>query len=184
MGTPEADRLNRNTPDRRSDESPKEPPSLAPNMSPHSTAFFPDLDLRPPRSPRVRLGGYAMLPRILDKARATLRGTSGDYRFGNPMDQHFFAFTGIEPAALLEQTGRGAGDWDILLWVGEQAKPRRAPHEIRAWSAWLETMPIGDAEDLGWFTAQVKRLNPARTDLQTVMDYLDADDHASFGGKA
>ncbi len=151
-------------------------------MNPNPTA--PDLTQRPPRSPRVRLGGYAMLPRVLDKARASLVGKAGDYKFGNPMDQQFLVFTGIPQAALIEQVKSGAGDWDILRWVNEQANPKRAPHEIRAWSAWLETMPIGDAEDFEWFTAQVKRLNPARTDLHTVMDYLDADDHASFGGKA
>ena len=144
----------------------------------------PDLTQRPPRSPRVRLGGYAMLPRVLDKARATLQGKAGEYKFGNPMDQQFFAFTGITQAALLEKVKTDAGDWDVLRWVNEQANPKRAPHEIRAWSAWLETMPIGDAEDFEWFTAQVKRLNPARTDLHTVMDYLDADDHVSFGGQA
>ena len=60
----------------------------------------------------------------------------------------------------------------------------RAPHEVRAWSAWIETKPIGDAEDFEWFGAQVKRLNPVRTDLHTVMDYLDADDHVSNGGQA
>lgn len=151
-------------------------------MNPNPTA--PDLTQRPPRSPRVRLGGYAMLPRVLDKARASLVGKAGDYKFGNPMDQQFLVFTGIPQAALLEQAKSGAGDWDILRWVNEQANPKRAPHEIRAWSAWLETMPIGDAEDFEWFGAQVKRLNPARTDLHTVMDYLDADDHASFGGQA
>ncbi len=144
----------------------------------------PDLTQRPPRSPRVRLGGYAMLPRMLDKARASLASRAGDYKYGNPMDQYFFGFTGITPDALLEQVKTGANDWDILLWVNAHANPRRAPHEARAWSAYLETMPVGDAEDLEWFTAQVKRLNPARTDLQTVMDYLDADDHVSFGGRA
>lgn len=143
-----------------------------------------DLTQRPPRSPRVRLGGYAMLPRILDKARASLVGKAGDYKFGNPMDQHFFAFTDIAPDALLDQVKTGASDWDILLWVNFRANPNRFPHEIRSWSAWLETMPIGDAEDIEWFGAQVKRLNPARTDLHTVMDYLDADDHVSFGGQA
>jgi len=144
----------------------------------------PNLTQRPPRSPRVRLGGYAMLPRVLDKARASLAGTSGDYKFGNPMDQHFFAFTGVTQDALLAEVKTGAGDWAILQWVNAQANPKRAPHEIRAWSAWLETMPIGDAEDFEWFAAQVKRLNPARTDLHTIMDYLDADDHVSFGGQA
>ena len=33
-----------------------------------------DLTQRPPRSPRVRLGGYAILARCLDKGRATLAG--------------------------------------------------------------------------------------------------------------
>ena len=32
----------------------------------------PDLTKFPPRSPRVRLGGYVTLPRMLDKGRATL----------------------------------------------------------------------------------------------------------------
>jgi len=132
----------------------------------------------------VRLGGYAMLPRILDKARAALRGTAGDYKYGNPMDQHFFGFTGLTQEALLEEVKAGAGDGELLLWINAHANPQRAPHEVRAWSAYLETMPVGDAEDLEWFAEQVKRLNPKRTDLQTIMDYLDADDHASFGGQA
>lgn len=142
----------------------------------------PNLTQRPPRSPRVRLGGYAMLPRVLDKARALLIGQQGDYKYGNPMDQHFFQFTGIAQDALLEQVKTGAGDWELLQWVQANAANKRAAHEIRAWTAYLETMPVGDAEDLEWFAAQAKRLNPARTDLQTIMDYLDADDHASFGG--
>ena len=142
-----------------------------------------DLTQRPPRSPRVRLGGYAMLPRIIDKARASLIGKTGEYKYGNPMDQHFFTFTGIAQDALLEQVKAGAGDWALLLWVNANASPHRALHEIRAWSASLETMPVGDAEDLEWFAAQAKRINPARTDLQTIMDYLDADDHVSFGGQ-
>jgi len=143
-----------------------------------------DLTQRPPRSPRVRLGGYAMLPRVLDKARASLIEKAGDYKYGNPMDEHFFEFTGIGREALLEQVKSGAGDWEILVWVNAHAHPKRAPHEVRAWSAWLETMPVGEAEDLEWFAAQARRLNPVRTDLQTVMDYLDADDHVSFGGRA
>lgn len=153
-------------------------------MNPSKTIFAPDLTQRPPRSPRVRLGGYAMLPRVLDKARASLAGKSGDYKYGNPMDQHFFGFTGIAQDALLEQVKTGASDWEILLWVNEHGNPRRAPYEVQAWTHWLENMPIGEAEDLEWFAAQARRLNPARTDLQTIMDYLDADDHVSFGGRA
>ncbi|MFN0067483.1 MAG: DUF5069 domain-containing protein [Limisphaerales bacterium] len=143
-----------------------------------------DLTQRPPGSPRVRLGGYAMLPRVLDKARASLVGKAGDYKYGYPIDQHFFGFAGVAQEELFEQVKTSASDWDLLLWVNAHASPKRAPHEIRDWSAYLETMPIGDPEDLEWFSAHVRRLNPARTDLQTTMDFLDADDHASFGGRA
>ena len=125
-----------------------------------------------------------MLPRVLDKARASLAGKAGDYKFGNPMDQQLFAFTGLTQESLLEVVRTGAGDWEVLQWVRTHAQPRRAEYEIRAWSAWLETMPIGDAEDLEWFAAQARRLHPARTDLHTIMDYLDLDDFVSFGGKA
>ena len=82
-----------------------------------NTTTAPDLTQRAPRSPRVRLGGYAMLARVLDKARASLLGKAGDYKYGNPMDQHFFGITGLAQEALLEQVKSGASDWDLLLLV-------------------------------------------------------------------
>ena len=57
----------------------------------------PDLTQRPPRSPRVRLGGYVLLPRMLDKGRATLAGTNGPYIYACPLDQRFLNFAGIDP---------------------------------------------------------------------------------------
>ena len=125
-----------------------------------------------------------MLARMLDKARATLSGKQGDYIYGNPMDQLFFQFTGVSQDALLAEVKRGAGDWELLLWVNAHAAPKRLPHEVRAWSSYMESMPVGEAEDLEWFAQQARRLNPVRNDLQTVMDYLDADDHLSYGGLA
>ena len=60
----------------------------------------PNLTQRPPRSPRVRLGGYVMLARVLDKGRAEHAGTAGEYKYNNPMDHHWFRFTGITAEAL------------------------------------------------------------------------------------
>jgi len=37
-----------------------------------------NLTQRPPRSARVRLGGYVILPRMLDKCRAELESHNGD----------------------------------------------------------------------------------------------------------
>ena len=41
----------------------------------------PDLSRHPPRSVRVRLGGFAHLPRLLDKARAESVGKNGPYHY-------------------------------------------------------------------------------------------------------
>lgn len=144
----------------------------------------PDLTQRPPRSPRVRLGGYTILPRLLDKARAVLAGTAGEYKYNNPNDGHFFRFTGLTPEALLAQVETGAGDWDLLLWVNEHAPLKRTALEIEQWSTWTETVAFHDLEMREWFTEQIKRLNPAREDLRGTFDYLDLDDHVNFGGLA
>ena len=47
----------------------------------------PDLTKQPPRSPRVRLGGYVILPRMLDKGRATIAGKNGEYHYACPLDK-------------------------------------------------------------------------------------------------
>src|SRR5215831_15512085 len=61
----------------------------------------PDLRQRPPRSPRSRLGGYSLLPRMLDKGRATLARTNGEYHFDCPLDKRILSFAGIDPKKLL-----------------------------------------------------------------------------------
>src|SRR5258706_16313841 len=93
----------------------------------------PDLTQRPPRSPRVKLGGYVLLPRILDKGRASLAGKLGEYHFGGKgMDRHFFNFTGLNFASLQAELANGGGDSELLAWVNANAKPARKPWEIAA----------------------------------------------------
>ncbi len=43
-----------------------------------------------PRSPREKLGGYVIAARTLDKCRAAIAGTLGDYKFDCPLDNFFF----------------------------------------------------------------------------------------------
>jgi Domain of unknown function (DUF5069) len=145
-----------------------------------------DLTQRPPRSPRVQLGGYVLLPRILDKGRAALAGKLGEYHFnGKGMDRHFLNFVGLDHEALKTELAKGGGDWEILNWIQANAKHQRQPWEIAAWSEYhLRRTPDGDTETLEFFTGQVKKLSALREDVHTWFDYLDLDDHCSFGGKA
>ena len=62
-----------------------------------------DLTQRPPRSPRSRLGGYALLPRMLDKGQATLAKKNGEYNYNCATDQHLVRFLGFDPKALLKE---------------------------------------------------------------------------------
>lgn len=146
----------------------------------------PDLTQRPPRSPRVRLGGYVLLPRILDKGRAAIAGKLGEYRYsGKGMDRHFFNFVGLDYEALKAELAKGGGDWEVLAWIQAGAKHQRQPWEITAWSEYhLHRPPDSDTETLPEFAEEVKKFNPAREDIHTWFDYLDLDDHCTFGGKA
>lgn len=140
-----------------------------------------NLALRPPRSPRVRLGGYAILPRVLDKARATAANQAGEYKFNSLLDSLFFGFTGIAADAFLERVKTGGGDADILAWVQERAK--KSPAEIAEWTAGAEGFVLTDPDLRAWFDGERQRLDPRRTDIETVFDYLDLDDYQFFGGE-
>lgn len=143
----------------------------------------PDLRQRPPRSPRVRLGGYVMLARMLDKGRADLAGTAGEYKYNNPLDHHWFRFTGITAEALKAELATGKGDGEMLAWIEENAPHKRMPWEIQQWSAYQnERSPDGDLETLQFFAKRVGDLSPTREDVRTWYDYIDLDDHVSFGG--
>lgn len=151
-----------------------------------STASTIDLTQRPPRSPRLRLGGYVLLPRIIDKGRAALAGKLGLYRFnGKGMDRHFFTFTGLDYEGLTAQLAIGSSDSEVLAWVDAHAPRRRDPWEISAWSDYHERRtPDSDAETLTDFAEAVRTLSRTREDIRTWFDFLDVDDHCTFGGKA
>lgn len=143
-----------------------------------------DLTKRPPRSPRVRLGGYAILARCLDKCRATIAGTKGEYVYACPLDQRFFDFTGIAPAALKKQVATGKGDWEILQWIYATAKHKHSEAGIAAWSEWQEQRAPSDIDSREFFQGIQSKTAPHRKDITTWFELLDLDDYVSFGGKA
>lgn len=144
----------------------------------------PDLTQRPPRSPHVRLGGYVILPRALDKGRAALAGKNGEYHYACPMDQRFLTFAGIDPAKLQEQLAQGKGDGEILVWIEENSTTKRQPWEIAQWSAYMEARTPGDTDTRQFFIELSGEAGKTREDIHTFFDLLDLDDYVSFGGKA
>ncbi len=142
----------------------------------------PDLTQHPPRSIRVRLGGYAHLCRLLDKGRAVVAGKAAEYHYNCPLDQALFEFTGITEGAMLDQIKAGKTDTEVLAWLSEQTK--RQSFEIIAWSAWLEQNGPGGAPGHEWAASVIKGNNSQRDDIRSFADLLDFDDYHSYGGKA
>ena len=144
----------------------------------------PDLTQRPPRSPRVRLGGFVILPRMLDKGRATVAGKHGEYHYACPLDHQFLDLVGIKPDALKKELAAGKGDLEILQWIEKNAKRKLTGAGIMAWSAYQEQRAPADMESREFFHGVQGKIAPNREDIATWFDLLDLDDHATFGGKA
>ena len=143
----------------------------------------PDLTQHPPRSARSRIGGYALLPRMLDKGRATIAGKNGEYHYACPLDQRLLEFLGIDAEALKAQLAAGLGDGQILAWIESNQTQSHTPWEIAQWSAFQEQRVPTDVQTREFFDGLHKKIAPHREDVATWADLLDLDDYVTFGGK-
>jgi hypothetical protein len=144
-----------------------------------TTTANKDLSHEPPRSPRTRIGGYAVLGRTIDKCRAFLAGATGQYHFNCPLDNMLFSFKQIDGEMFKTRVESGGTDEEIAQWLDQVGAPRTRA-EIDEWSDDMETVSLSeDPEKSGWFVDECKRLglDPKKA---TLFDYLETDDAVSF----
>src|SRR2546423_9046396 len=96
-----------------------------------------DLTKEAPRSPRLRVGGYAILGRTLDKCRALVAGNIGEYHFDCPLDNMLFGFKGVQGADFKAQIENGASDSEMVEWL-DQSGEKKTPEEIKRWGEEVE----------------------------------------------
>ncbi|WOO42304.1 DUF5069 domain-containing protein [Rubellicoccus peritrichatus] len=99
-----------------------------------STQTIQSLDLtkETPRSPRATLGGYVVAGRTLDKCRAAVAGTLGEYHFNCPLDQIFLSFAGVSAEGFQEFVATGADDDAVAKWIQENSS--NTQEEIVKWN--------------------------------------------------
>jgi len=102
-----------------------------------------DLTRDYPRSPRALFAGYVIVGRILDKCRAFLNGTAGEYEYNYGMDRVFFEFAGIDADDFRNLVATGATDEEVADWIHEKAKVH-SPGEIAAWNFTLKCRRISE----------------------------------------
>ena len=138
-----------------------------------------DLTKEAPRSPRVRIGGYAILARTYDKCRALLWGDIGEYHFDCPLDNMLFGFKGIKGDDFKASIETGASDDEITKWVDRNGTSKSA-EEKRVWSEEMLKVNFYDnPEKRDWYVEQLRPLglDPKTTPL---FDWLETDDRVSY----
>src|SRR3954471_20532931 len=78
-----------------------------------------------PRSPRTTMGGYVLAARAVDKCRAVLAGTEGEYHSNCPLDQIWLKFAEINYDDFKSFVASGATDEEIDHWIRTNSKKSR-----------------------------------------------------------
>src|SRR3954466_7218108 len=114
-----------------------EPDRATPAAACEGIAAARDLSVVEPRPFGSELDGYAWLPRMLDKARATLADSAGSYQFGCPVDHTCMARLGVTPEIVLDLVARHADDEAVLAALRAHEIPPAA-------EAWFDGAAVED----------------------------------------
>lgn len=138
-----------------------------------------DLTKQAPHSPRVRLAGFAIASRTIDKCRASVAGKLGQYHYDCPLDNSLFTFKGIT-AEQFKVAVQATKDYEEMsLWLHANGTARTAD-EIKAWSDAMEASSLfQDPNKRDYFIENCHKLglNPQ---TNSTFDWLEADDRESF----
>ncbi|HET9378506.1 MAG TPA: DUF5069 domain-containing protein, partial [Chthoniobacterales bacterium] len=75
--------------------------------------------------------------------------------------------------------GSAATDEQVVAWFGSHGAGKTA-QEIKTWSDGVEAYrPYDDPEKKDWFTGECDKIG-LKPEIATLVDYLEADDVASF----
>jgi len=145
-----------------------------------NTPIIPrDLSKQAPHSPRERIAGFVIASRAVDKCRASLAGTLGEYHYDCPLDNMLFSFKGINGEQFQTAVQASKNYEDVGVWLQANGKPK-TPAEIKTWSDEMEAgSPMKNPERRPHFVESCSKLmlNP---ETNTTFDWLEADDRISF----
>ena len=142
-----------------------------------------DLTKQAPHSPRERIAGFAIASRAVDKCRASLAGTLGEYHYDCPIDNMLFSFKGINGEQFKAAVQASTNYEEVGTWLQANGTTK-TPVEIKTWSDQMEAGSLmKNPEKRAYFIENCSKLglNP---ETNTTFDWLEADDRASFGRKS
>ena len=135
------------------------------------------MDLRKefPRSMKFKLGGYAHLARMIDKCRAVLARTEGEYIYPCPMDERLLEFVRLTSDQFTVAVTTNTTDEGVLAWFQQHAQPHQ-PAEVEDWNQRLLARGPSSPESAIRFRKYLDAIDPSRTDLTAWSDLQDLEE--------
>jgi hypothetical protein len=135
------------------------------------------MDLRTgfPRSMRAKMDGYVHLARMLDKCRAVLAGTEGEYIYPCPMDERLMEFAGITADQFTAAIKANPTDEAVAKWFSQAAKAH-PPAEMEVWNQMMLSRGPSSPESMARFKKYLDAVDPSRTDLTAWSDLQDLEE--------
>jgi hypothetical protein len=135
------------------------------------------MDLRKdfPRSMRAELAGYVHLARMIDKCRAVLAGTEGEYIYPCPMDERLLNYAGITAEAFTAAVRDNPTDGGVIQWFQSVAVPHTAT-EQHNWNRQLLDRGPSSPESAEKFRTYRDAVDPTRTDITAWSDLQDLEE--------
>jgi hypothetical protein len=135
------------------------------------------MDLRNhfPRSMRVKLAGYVHLARMIDKCRAVLAGTEGEYIYPCPMDNRLMEFAGITTDQFTATVKASPSDDLVATWFTQVAKSH-TPAELEVWNRMMLSRGPSTLKKQEYFNTLRDAVDPTRTDLTAWADLQDLEE--------
>lgn len=131
-----------------------------------------------PRSPRDEIGGLFYFPRLCHKVRLHAAGRLAPCYQGNlgcAMDLWTCQFLGVDYQDLASQILAGKSDKEAFQWARENGTTR-AECEMMWWKSFLRNRGFRDDLSERLVTRKAESGLADRDDVQTFMDYIDADE--------
>jgi hypothetical protein len=130
-----------------------------------------------PRSPRDRMLGLPMLPRTIDKARAALAGTLGEYVYGekSSFDMALLDFLGLSTSRFLDGVRASPDDAAMTRWLQANARELK-PAEVDAFATTFLNDGDDDADRARFQARKLKLPEGVRSKVTGWVDLLDVDE--------
>ena len=135
------------------------------------------MDLRKdfPRSMRVKMAGFVHLARMIDKCRAVLAQTEGEYIYPCPMDERLMEFAGITADQFTEAVKTNPSDDTVAKWLTQIAKAH-TPAELESWNRMMLSRGPSSPQSMVKFKKYLDAIDPSRTDLTAWADLQDLEE--------